>query len=136
MKSFEFIIESMQSISNSNDGGSLEGYVVDTNKPQLNNYLTTHRAEDKLIISITNKFQRIAIIKNMYIDDDKRNQGYGKDLLDNAIDDSYNYGAQAILLIADTHEDNAFNLIKWYKNYGFEIIGMAGGDPVMLLDES
>jgi ribosomal protein S18 acetylase RimI-like enzyme len=47
----------------------------------------------------------------MYIDDEYRGQGLGSSLLNNAIDDSYNRGAKAILLIADIHENNAFSIV-------------------------
>jgi ribosomal protein S18 acetylase RimI-like enzyme len=135
MKIKELLSESIQMISQSNSGGSLEGYVVDTDKPQLKNYLESQGASEQLINNIASKFGRISIIKNMYIDDDSRGQGLGSNLLNNAIDDSYDRGAEAILLIADVHESNEFSIVDWYKNYGFEIIGDAGGDPIMLLDE-
>lgn len=135
MKIKELLTESIQPISQSNSGGSLEGYVVDTDQPQLKNYLESQGAPEQLINNIASKFGRISIIKNMYIDDDSRGQGLGSNLLNNAIDDSYDRGAEAILLIADVHESNEFSLVVWYKNYGFEIIGDAGGDPIMLLDE-
>ena len=135
MKIKELLSESIQMISQSNSGGSLEGYVVDTDKPQLKNYLESQGASEQLINNIASKFGRISIIKNMYIDDDSRGQGLGSNLLNNAIDDSHDRGAEAILLIADVHESNEFSIVDWYKNYGFEIIGDAGGDPIMLLDE-
>jgi len=135
MKIKELLIESIQMISKSIDGGALEGYVVDTDKSQLKNYLESQGASEQLINNIASKFGRISIIKNMYIDDDSRGQGLGSNLLNNAIDDSYDRGAEAILLIADVHESNEFSIVDWYKNYGFEIIGDAGGDPIMLLDE-
>ncbi len=135
MRAKEFITESIQMISSSNEGGSLEGYVVDTDKPQLKNYLESQGAPEQLINNIASKFNRISIIKNMYIDDEYRGQGLGSNLLNNAIDSSYDKGAEAILLIADVHESNEFSLVDWYRNYGFEIIGDANGDPIMLLDE-
>jgi len=127
--------ESLNSIDQENEGGSLEGYVVDTNQVQLKNYLSSQHADQNIADQLAKKFNRIGIIKNMYINDDSRGQGLGKDLFDNAIDAAYNDGAEAILLVADIQEQNKFNLVDWYKNYGFEIIGSAGGDPIMLLDE-
>lgn len=136
MKITDFLYESMISIDQSNDGGSLEGYVVDTDQPQLKNYLSAQHASTKLIVDLVTRFNRIAIIKNLYVEDEYRNRGFGRDLLDSAIDAAYDSDAEAIVLIADTHEENAFDLINWYKNYGFEIIGYADRNPVMLLDES
>jgi len=45
----------------------------------------------------------------MYVDDDYRGQGIGNDLVSNAIDDAANNGADAILLVSDTDEDNPFD---------------------------
>lgn len=136
MKIKHLLKESLISISQENDGGSLEGYVVDTDQPQLKNYLSGHHVSTKLIVKLVTKFKRIAIIKNLYVDEDYRNKGFGRDLLDHAIDSAYEADAEAILLIADTEEQNAFDLIQWYKNYGFEIIGHGDSNPIMLLNES
>ena len=76
----------------------------------------------------------MALIRNMYVDDDYRGQGIGNDLVSNAIDDAANNGADAIILVSDTDEDNPFDLTKWYEGFGFEIVGTAGNNPVMILD--
>ena len=133
MRIKEILTESVISINQSNEGGSLEGYVVPTDKPQLTNYLTSQGASHQLIQQLSQQFSIIGIIRNMYIDDDMRGQGYGSDLMDNAIDDAFNNGAEAIVLVADTHEENEIDLVKWYENYGFVVVGDASGDPVMLL---
>ena len=128
-------IKGSNSIGQENSGGSLDGYVVDTDQPQLANYLSSQHAAPNIAEYLAQRFSRIGIIKNMYINDDSRGQGLGKELFDGAIDAAYENGAEAILLVADTQEQNAFNLVDWYKNYGFDIIGDASGDPIMLLDE-
>lgn len=133
MRIKEILKESQTFINQSNEGGSLEGYVVDTDKPQLTNYLKSQGADESLIKQLIEQFTTIGIVRNMYIDDEMRGQGYGSDLMNNAIDDAFNEGAEAIVLVADIHEENAINLVNWYKNYGFEVIGDAHGDPVMLL---
>jgi len=122
------------SISQTVDGGSLEGYVVDSDQPQLNNYLSSQGASTDVISSIQQRFKRIAIIRNMYVDEDRRGQGIGNDLVGNAIDSADRAGARAIVLVSDTQEDNAMNLTQWYEGFGFEQIGTAGGDPVMVLE--
>ena len=48
MKSFEFITE-QKSISQHTEGGSLEGYVMSTDKPNINNYLQSQGATPELI---------------------------------------------------------------------------------------
>jgi len=133
MKSFEFITE-QKSISQHTDGGSLEGYVMSTDKPNINNYLQSQGATPELINNIANRYKTLALIRNMYVDDDYRGQGIGNDLVSNAIDDAASNGADAIILVSDTDEDNPFDLTKWYEGFGFEIVGTAGTNPVMILD--
>jgi ribosomal protein S18 acetylase RimI-like enzyme len=133
MKSFEFITE-QKSISQHTEGGSLEGYVMPTEKPNINNYLQSQGATPELINNITNRYKTLALIRNMYVDDDDRGQGIGNDLVSNAIDDAVNNGADAILLVSDIDEDNLFDLTKWYEGFGFEVVGTAGNNPVMILD--
>jgi len=122
------------SISKSVDGGSLEGYVVDSSSPQLTNYLHSQAASDNVIDQIKSQFTRIAILRNLSVDEDMRGQGIGNDLVSDAIDNSVYNGAEAIVLVSDTGEDNAFDLTKWYEGFGFEIYGSAAGDPIMILD--
>ena len=133
MKSFEFITE-QKSISQHTEGGSLEGYVVSTDKPNISNYLQSQGATPGLINSIMQRYKTLGLIRNMYVDDDYRGQGIGNDLVSNAIDDAAGDGADAIILVSDTDEDNSFNLTKWYEGFGFEIIGVAGNNPIMILD--
>ena len=133
MKSFEFITE-QKSISQHTEGGSLEGYVVSTDKPNISNYLQSQGATPGLINSIMQRYKTLGLIRNMYVDDDYRGQGIGNDLVSNAIDDAAGDGADAIILVSDTDEDNSFDLTKWYEGFGFEIIGVAGNNPIMILD--
>jgi ribosomal protein S18 acetylase RimI-like enzyme len=133
MRLIEFITE-QKSITQHTEGGSLEGYVMSTDKPNINNYLQSQGATPELINNITKRYKTLALIRNMYVDDDYRGQGIGNDLVSNAIDDAANNGADAIILVSDTDEDNPFDLTKWYEGFGFEIVGTAGNNPVMILD--
>lgn len=117
------------------DGGSLEGYIVDTDQPQIENYLTGQGASTELIDAIKHRYHRIAIIRNMWVDEEMRGGGIGTDLLGQAIGDAFAFGAEAILLVADMAESNYMPLDKWYEKFGFVKIGSASGDPVMLLDK-
>lgn len=121
-------------IHQSNKGGNLEGYVVDSDKPQLTNYLSSQGADNNLINQLKQKYKTIAIIRNMYVDEDQRGQGYGNQLVNDAIDDAAGNLADAIICVADMSEDNNINLVQWYQNFGFEVIGKAGSDPVMVLE--
>jgi predicted GNAT family N-acyltransferase len=133
MKAREFISKPA-SLNQSVDGGSLEGYVVDSDQPQLTNYLSGQGANPDVISAIKNKYKRIGIIRNMYVDEDNRGQGTGNNLVSNAIDTAAELGAQAIILVSDIHETNVMDLTKWYKGFGFEQVGTASGDPVMILE--
>jgi ribosomal protein S18 acetylase RimI-like enzyme len=135
MRFTEISNKSMVSINRQVEGGALEGYVVDTSASQLPNYLESQHADKNLADALSKKFSRIGIIRNLYVDEDSRGQGIGNDLLGNAIDEAFSNGAQAILLVSDTAEENTFDLTSWYKGFGFEVIGSAGGDSIMLLDQ-
>lgn len=136
MKTFKQLILEYNEINQDHDHGSLEGYVVDTNKAQLVNYLSSNGISKNVIDELKSKVNRIAIIKNLEVDDDKRGQKIGTELLDNAIEDAYEKHAQAIILIADKSEDNKFDLEKWYERYGFEKIATTNNnDSLMLLHE-
>lgn len=130
----EGIVDESSSLHKSNEGGTLEGYVVDTDKPNLDNYLQSQGADSTLISAIVNKYKKIGIIRNMYVDPDQRGQGYGNSLIGDAIDNAAGLGAEAIILVADSQEENSMNLVEWYEDFGFEVIGNAAGDPVMILD--
>jgi len=116
------------------DGGSIEGYVVNSNQPQLTNYLESQGATPNIISAIKNQYNRVGIIKNIYVDEDSRGQGIGNKLVSSAIDVASSNSAEAIVLVSDTAEDNVMNLTKWYEGFGFDQIGTAGGDPVMVLE--
>lgn len=133
MRASEFLIE-QKSISQYTDDGSLEGYVVSSDKPNISNYLESQGATPDLIKNILSKYPLIGLIRNMYVDDDARGQGIGNDLVSDAIDAAASSGANAILLVSDMSEDNQFDLTKWYEGFGFEQVGIAGKDPVMILE--
>ena len=103
------------------DEGSLFGYVVDTRECNLKNWLEDIEQVDQLD-TIRSSYDRVAIIKNIWVDEDARGQGIGTSLLDDALYEAELNGAQAVLLEADTSEDNRFNLVSWYKDFEFDII--------------
>lgn len=132
------LLENIASIEqyDSKDRGSLDGYVVNTSSEQLENYLHKFSINSDIILDLKNKYRRIAIIKNMYIDDEYRGIGIGNKLLSNAIDEAYENDAEAIILIADIYESNDFDIKKWYEKFGFEQITDTNQGPLMILDES
>jgi len=115
--------------------GALDGYVVDTSKEQIKNYLDNFRVNLEITNELKSKFKKIAIIKNINVEEKHRGEGIGNKLLSYAIDDAYDNGAEAIILIADKEEENQLDLIRWYENYGFEKLTNTISGPLMILDE-
>lgn len=136
LKSFNLFIIETTDISQYHDHGNVEGYVVDTNREQLKNFFSSNGVPANVIKEYLTKFKRVGIIKNMEVEIEKRGKGVGKKLFDDAIDAAYEEGAEAIFLIADTSEDNKFDLTRWYESYGFEKIAKtSNSDYLMLLHE-
>ena len=61
MRLVEFITE-QKSITQHTEGGSLEGYVMSTDKPNINNYLQSQGATPELINNITKRYKTLAIL--------------------------------------------------------------------------
>lgn len=133
---FGKITESMDSpkmIDIEEDFGSVQGYAVDSNREQLENWMTGFHVYDEVLIKdIRSRFKRIAILKNLNVNEDERNNGYGNDLFEAFKEQAIYDDADAILLIADTGEGNEFDLVKWYERLGFRRL-TNGSDPLMLL---
>jgi ribosomal protein S18 acetylase RimI-like enzyme len=115
------------------DGGSIHGYITDViNDVQLKNYLHEHLMDGALPI-IQKKYKTVALLKSIWVDEEKRGQGIGTHLLTNFIDNAQAKRAEAIILIADTSESNEFNLVEWYESYGFQIFyGIRNVFPLMV----
>lgn len=47
---------------------------------------------------------------------------------------SVDNGADAVLLVADFDEINEFNLVDWYKGWGFETLSGVNRNPLMLYE--
>ena len=136
IKSFSNFILETTDISQDHEHGSIDAYVVDTSREQLGNFFSSNGVPAKVANEYKKKFNKIAIIKNMEVELEKRGKGIGKKLFDQVIDDAYENGAEAIFLIADANEDNKFDLTKWYESYGFEKIAKtSNSDTLMLLHE-
>lgn len=121
-------------IDNNLWGGSLDGYVSDTDQVNFRNYLEGKGVDDSIINHIAKKYSRIGLIRNIYVDEEMRGQGIGNNLVSSAIQEAYRKGAEAIILVADMDETNNINLEKWYQGFRFQTIGKAGTNPLMLLE--
>jgi len=109
-------------------GGNISG-VIHKDKQRILNWAEKERISPEAINIISKLQTPMAILKNINVEEEARNQGTGTDLLQQFLDKAYN---MPILLISDESEDNAFGLTDWYTKYGFEHVGESGGHPVLL----
>ena len=74
----------------------------------------------------------VAILKNVWVDEESRGQGVGSELMSKFFDEAEE--ASSFVLIADSEQtqNQGFNLSKWYEGYGFEVVGESGAGPVMV----
>jgi len=111
-----------------------EGYVVNTDQVQIPNWLAKNSYDPKFVNHIR-QYNRVAFFTNMYVADSQRGQGLGNNFVQQFIDEASTLNADAIYLSADTGEiqDSGFDLVKWYENWGWEIIDNSTGYPLMVL---
>tara|TARA_R100001082_G_C4350628_1_gene154369 strand:+ start:793 stop:1209 length:417 start_codon:yes stop_codon:yes gene_type:complete len=124
----QYLEDDSENIDIEVEGGSLSG-VVHNDIQRVLNWAEKERTSRGTIETIGTLKTPIAILKNMHVEEESKNQGIGTDLLQQFLDKTYN---MPILLISDEGEENAFGLTNWYEKYGFEHIGESGGYPVLL----
>lgn len=120
----------MKIINHNFNGGEIWGLEMESNAPNLKNYLDEY-FRDKHKTNEISKWVKehcdnIAIINSIHVDEKKRGKGVGGKLLDKFIDGTCNRATEAIILVADSAEKNAFKLESWYESYGFVKIPMSG----------
>lgn len=64
---------------------------------------------------------KVAILEDMVVNSDYRNQGIGSELIEEAIVSAKESGCKRITLLTDTDNEEAH---KFYKHHGFEKSGM------------
>lgn len=116
-------------------GGSAMG-VIHTNRTNFENWLLSERVDDEargfFAMFPDSRLLPVAIFKNMNVDEGLRGRGIGSKLMSEFLNQASD--AKNVVLIADTGESNAFDLEKWYGEWGFTRVGTAGNDPVMVLN--
>lgn len=107
--------------------GSFEGYVVDKNEENWRNFLKKEVSESRVVDFLINKIEnskttKVAVLRNINIEDEYRGNGYGDELMGVFINDAGNNGADVFLLVADKLEsqNEGFDLRNWYEGYGYE----------------
>lgn len=106
------------------DGAGFEGFVHDRSAgDNFLHYLKEMGVNEYYLKAFDAlDFRRITIFKNMWVDEDKRGQGYGSDLLTRAFDQHYELESDLIVLLADNSETEHFNVSEWYAQNGFSEI--------------
>jgi len=124
----EYMNEDSQPIDIEVNGGSISG-VVHNDIQRVLNWGEKERLDDEAMRVISSLSTPMAILKNMYVDEELRGQGLGSDLIQRFLEEVYDI---PVVLISEKGETNTFDLASWYEGYGFEAIGSSGGAPVLL----
>ena len=113
------------------DIGNIYG-VVHHDREHLNNWIESERVLADFSSIHDEELFPIGILKNINVNEEYRNQGYGNKLFDRFIEETSH--CSYITLIVDVSEEqkDGFDLIDWYKRRGFSIFGKSGGMPVMI----
>jgi GNAT superfamily N-acetyltransferase len=124
MKFKEFINRSVPIVVEM-DGNTAEGVV------SILNWLYSIKKPTNILNRIPVALP-IAILKNMFVEEEQRGKGIGNYLLNEFISKATSLNAKCILLESDTGEEQekGFDLTKWYENKGFTKI-TNGNYPLM-----
>jgi GNAT superfamily N-acetyltransferase len=123
----------MQEINIDNDYGSIFGYVVNTEEEQPENFLYDYTDHAPLIAEwLSENCDSVAIFKNLSVEPEKRGQGHGSRLMDEAMDEAS--CACAYMLISDRGESQAegFVLDDFYARRGFEVVTETNAGNLMV----
>lgn len=116
----------MQIIELEVNNGSISGYSVEFHEEQIQNWFTNR----KLPVVDLSQFQSVTFLNNFHVDEEYRNKGIGSELLEMFIAESF---TDCIVVECDTEEQNEFDLVQWYKDYGFTVL-IENDNPVMILE--
>ena len=101
------------------EGGCLAYETNPAKEPNLINYLQDQGVEKDIIEAIKKINEDILLVKNMYIDEEYRGNGFGSIVFEEMLNEST---TGKVILISDNEEDQrpGFNLNDFYTEYGFE----------------
>jgi GNAT superfamily N-acetyltransferase len=113
------------------DEGSVFG-VIHFDREHLKNWEAKERVQPSFDTIPDDELFPIGILKNINVDEEYQGQGFGVDLMENFMTECSH--CQYVIFIADLGEEQrkGFNLIDWYKQFGFTIWGESSGNPVMI----
>lgn len=115
------------------DYGSLEGYIVNSKDESYRNFIQNEVSDNvlasKLISFIEgNNYENILVIKNINVGEDYQGNGYGKEMLENALGN-----CSVSILISDKYEEQRenFNLERFYETSNFIKMGEGSSGGLM-----
>jgi GNAT superfamily N-acetyltransferase len=128
----------MKTLDLSIDGGTLFGYVVDADQPNVLNYLSRHtNLADAVMGKLRTYKERVALLSNMMVDEDRRGTGIGAQLMSEFMEFAEQEGATVYVLICDVNQSQqpGFDLKEWYESFGFTATIDTGEGPLMVMPE-
>ncbi len=131
----ETLVSMQHMIDLDSDNGNVFGYAISTRLPNIGHYLADFTPQSEAIAAhLQAAAPCAALIKNMNVDEDARGQGEGNQLMCEFMDDAGDFGAEVMLLVADTGEDQqeGFNLVTWYEGFDFETVLITNAGPLMV----
>lgn len=110
------------------------GYVCDVSDEYWRNYIQMHLEEKTANLYIEKiaslPINKVSVLRNMHVDADERNRGYGNNMLTWFLEESAH--SKVVLLFADTLETNDFDIVSWYQKFDFEILHKSNSGTLML----
>jgi N-acetylglutamate synthase-like GNAT family acetyltransferase len=125
----------MQHIDQSLAFGGASGYVVESSREQVRNYLGDFTDQaPKIAAWLTARVGYVGVLKNLNVDEEARGQGTGTRLLEGFLDEALQHQAGAVILIADADEKQqaGFDLEHWYASHDFTAVMPTSAGPVMV----
>lgn len=119
------------------DSSSIFGYVDTLNT--VHNWLENEKISSQVSRKVEakiKKLRKLAVLKNLWVDEDERGNGYGNSLVSQFLDEANLLGAEAVILISDSGQEQkrGFVLQKFWESFGFEKIANTNGGPLMFLE--
>lgn len=114
-------------VINNNEKNSYEGYITNVSEENFWNYVEDNLQFDeieKLKKWVKNKkITELAVLKNLWVDEEDRGKGIGNDLLDEFLNTHCGDNIP-VFLVCDTFQDQekGFDLEEWYKKWEFETL--------------
>jgi GNAT superfamily N-acetyltransferase len=114
------------------DVGSAFG-VVHYSWKTLNNWFINNKI-DRQKLDLNDLEFPVAVLKNINVDEDYRNQGIGNTIMQTFLNECGIQDVKTILLESDVteHQLDGFNLDKWYEGWDFIKIGSSNNNSIFL----